>query len=59
MATPIFLKEMKGVQKPTIGQLLAALEHLYEALTILKSVLKEIESGSVRGLEISIVLTTA
>lgn len=50
---------MKTVQKLTRGPLLAAIEHLYEALTILKSVLKEIENGSVRGLEISMGLATA
>ncbi len=39
--------------KLTVGQLLEAIEHLYEALRILKSVLNEIERGAMRGLEIS------
>jgi hypothetical protein len=37
----------------TVNQLLEALEKLYAALRILKAVLKEIERGAMRGLEIS------
>ena len=37
----------------TLTQLLAAIEHLYEALRILKSVPKEIERGTIRGIEVS------
>ena len=43
----------------TVTQLLEAIEHLYEAFRILKSVLEEIESGAMRGLEISKSLATA
>ena len=39
--------------KLTVTQPLEAIEHLYEALRILKSVLKEFESGAMRGIEIS------
>ena len=45
--------------KLTVTQPLEAIEHLYEALRILKSVLKEIERGSMRGIEISESLATA
>ncbi len=41
------------MQRLTIGQLRETIEHLYEALAILKSVLKEIERGAMRGVEIS------
>lgn len=37
----------------TADQLIEAIEHLYEALEILASVLKEIGSGAVRGVEVS------
>ena len=37
----------------TADQLHEAIEHLYEALRILKLVLEEIGSGAIRGLEIS------
>ena len=37
----------------TADQLHEAIEHLYEALSILQSVLKEIGSGAARGLNIS------
>ena len=37
----------------TADQLYKAIEHLYEALRILQSVLKEIGSGAISGLEIS------
>ena len=37
----------------TADQLHEAIEHLYEALRILQSVLKEIGSGAIRGLDIS------
>jgi hypothetical protein len=50
---------MKTVQRLTVGQLREAIEHLYEALAILKSVLKEIERGAMRGIEISRSLATA
>ena len=44
----------------TATQLFKAIEHLYEAFRILKSVLREIEeSGAMRGLEISKSLATA
>lgn len=45
--------------KLTVEQLLEGIEHLYEALRILKSVLKEIGSGAMRGIEISDGLATA
>ncbi len=45
--------------KLNASQLLAATEHLYEALRVLKSVLKEIERGAIRGIEISKSLATA
>ena len=45
--------------KLTVDQLLKAIEHLYEAFRILKSVLKEIERGAMRGIEISKSLATA
>ena len=47
------------MQKLTVTELLEAIEHLYEALRILRSVLKEIESGAMRGIEISNSLATA
>jgi hypothetical protein len=37
----------------TADQLHEAIEHLYEALSILQSVLKEIGSGAIRGLDMS------
>jgi len=37
----------------TADQLHEAIEHLYEALSILQSVLKEIGSGAITGLDIS------
>lgn len=40
-------------------QLLEAIEYLYEALRVLKSVPQEIEHGAIRGLEISERLETA
>lgn len=43
----------------TATQLFEAIEHLYEALRILKLVLKEIEWGAMRGIEISKRLATA
>ena len=45
--------------KLTVTQPLEAIEHLYEALRVLKSVLKEIEGGAMRGIEISKSLATA
>jgi len=36
-----------------LEQLLGAIEYLYKALEILKSVLKEIEAGAVRGMAVS------
>lgn len=45
--------------KLTVDQLLEAIEHLYEALRILKSVLEEIEGGAMRGFVISNSLATA
>ena len=45
--------------KLTVEQLLEGIEHLYETLRILKSVLKEIGSGAMRGIEISDGLATA
>ena len=45
--------------KLTVTQPLEAIEHLYEALRILESVLKEIGSGAIRGIEISESLATA
>ena len=45
--------------KLTATQLFEAIEHLYEALRILKSVLKEIEQGAMRGIEISNSLAAA
>ena len=45
--------------KLTVEQLLEGIEHLYEALRILKSVHKEIGSGAMRGIEISDGLATA
>ena len=45
--------------KLTVTQLFEAIEHLYEALRILESVLKEIERGAMRGIEISKSLATA
>ena len=45
--------------KLTVARPLEALEHLYEALRILKYVLKEIERGAMRGIEISKSLATA
>ena len=45
--------------KLTANQLLEAIKHLYEALRILKSVLKEIERGAMRGIEISESLSTS
>ena len=43
----------------TVTQLFEAIEHLYVALRILKSVLKEIERGAMRGIEVSKSLATA
>ena len=45
--------------KLTSSQLLEAIEHLYVALRVLNSVLKEIEWGAIRGMEISKDLATA
>lgn len=45
--------------KLTADQLLEAIEHLYEAVRILKSVLEEIEGGAMRGIVISNSLATA
>lgn len=45
--------------KLTVDRLLEAIEHLYEALRILKSVLEEIEGGAMRGFVISNSLATA
>ena len=45
--------------KLTVTQPLEAIEHLYEALRILESVLEEIERGAMRGIEISKSLATA
>ena len=45
--------------KQTVDQLLEALEHLYEASRILRSVLREIEGGAIRGIEISNSLAVA
>ncbi|UCE84044.1 MAG: hypothetical protein JSV47_05920 [Deltaproteobacteria bacterium] len=45
--------------KLTIDQLLEAIEHLYRAVKILRSVLEEIEEGAMRGIEISNNLATA
>ena len=45
--------------KLTIDQLLEAIENLYRALEILRSVLEEIEEGAMRGIEISNSLATA
>ena len=42
-----------------VDQLLEAIEHLYEALRSLQSVLNEIEHGAMRGIEISNRLATA
>lgn len=39
--------------KMTADQLYEAIEHLYEAISILRSVLKEIGSGAIQGLKIS------
>jgi hypothetical protein len=39
--------------KLSLGELHEAIEYLYEALEILGSVLKEIENGSIRGMETS------
>ena len=41
------------------GELLRAIGHIYEALRILKSVLREIEGGAIRGIEISNSLAAA
>ena len=43
----------------TAYQLLEAIEHLYKALKILRSKLKEISPGAMRGMEISESLATA
>lgn len=51
--------DRRTMPKLTVEQLLEAIEHLYEALRILKSVLKEIGSGAMRGIEISDGLATA
>jgi len=53
------LEEIETMPKLTVEQLLEGIEHLYEALRILKSVLKEIGSGAMRGIEISDGLATA
>jgi len=53
------LEEIETMPKLTATQLFEAIEHLYEALRILESVLKEIERGAMRGIEISKSLTTA
>jgi hypothetical protein len=45
--------------KLTIDQLLEAIEHLYVAVGILRSVLEEIEEGAMSGIEISNSLATA
>lgn len=47
------------MQKQTVDQLLEAVEHLYEASRILRSVLREIEGGAIRGIEISNSLAAA
>jgi hypothetical protein len=53
------LEEIETMPKLTVTQLFEAIEHLYEALRILESVLKEIERGAMRGIEISKSLATA
>jgi hypothetical protein len=50
---------METMPKLTANRLLEAIQHLYEALRILESVLKEIEQGAIRGMEISKSLATA
>ena len=47
------------MQNLTVTQLIEAIEHLYVALRILKSVFKEIERGAIRGIEVSKSLATA
>ena len=47
------------MQKQTVDQLLEAIEHLYDACRILRSVLREIEGGAIRGSEISNSLAAA
>jgi hypothetical protein len=59
MSTPNSLEEIETMQRLTATQLFEAIEHLYEALRILESVLKEIERGAMRGIEISKSLATA
>jgi hypothetical protein len=53
------LEEIETMPELTADQLLEAIEYLYEALRIMKSVLQEIERGAMRGLEISERLETA
>ena len=45
--------------KQTVDELIEAIEHLYKACRILRSVLREIESGAIRGIEISNSLAAA
>jgi hypothetical protein len=47
------LEEKETMLELTADQLYEACEHLYEALRILESVLKEIGRGAIRGLNIS------
>jgi hypothetical protein len=53
------LEEIETMAKLTASQLLEAIEHLYEASRILRSVLREIEGGAIRGIEISNSLAAA
>ena len=50
---------METMPRLTVTELLGAVKHLYEALSILTSALEEIERGAMRGLEISKSLATA
>ena len=53
LSTRVYLEDIETMARLTATQLLEALEHLYEALRILNSVLEEIERGAIRGIEIS------
>jgi hypothetical protein len=53
------LQEVKTMLELTADQLHEAIDHLYEAERILRSVLKEIGSGAIQGLDVSEELATA
>jgi hypothetical protein len=59
MSTPTSLEEMETMPKLTANQLFEAIRNLYEALRILKSVLKKIERSAIRRIEISKSLAAA